>query len=384
MGDAYKNKILWVLLLCLVLMYQTKIYYRNTGQTEFRNFDLGYNSELTKINHKTYDREVNSCKTKYFDGEYVLCTKKEAGKEIVYKMINFNYIVNTNYLLNYTENIERNGWYDFEYTCLNQNIKSDKCKNIEGDKVCVFLHGSGESITADPTDTFYQYWGHIEKYTGYCKKRIFIHEETKNRGWDNIELQKSYCTVAQNATTIFSHSMGSLVLAAAIRNGCNIQNKTWYDLGGPFFGSKAALFLDDICSSSNSTYRYIADHGGYCIPGKNKTYMAYLSLRPNYGYINELYSFARPFITGSLCGVSSFGLNSKYSLFLYLLSTVVDYGEQNDGMVALSSCSIFGNSSSNPTDLFYTPLVNHADITCRNGDGFRLYSSPCTYFINKV
>lgn len=49
---------------------------------------------------------------------------------------------------------------------------------------------------------------------------------------------------------IFTHSMGTLILAAGIQNGiCSIDKDTvsWYDVMGPLRGSKASLFLKEIC-----------------------------------------------------------------------------------------------------------------------------------------
>jgi len=44
--------------------------------------------------------------------------------------------------------------------------------------------------------------------------------------------------------------MGTMILSAAIKNGvCSIDKDTvsWYDVMGPIHGSKAALFLKEIC-----------------------------------------------------------------------------------------------------------------------------------------
>ncbi len=101
-------------------------------------------------------------------------------------------------------------------------------------------------------------------YTPQCSERWFIREETKLRGWDNADLQKSFCdillmkhlpdkistdNVVKN-TIIFAHSMGNLILGAAIKNGvCSLEKETvsWYNVMGPVKGSKAAIVLKDIC-----------------------------------------------------------------------------------------------------------------------------------------
>merc|ERR1712124_225819 len=71
-----------------------------------------------------------------------------------------------------------------------------------------------------------------------------------------------------------------------------------------------------------------------------------------------------------MCGDSSFGLNSKYSLALQALSLAVEYGEDNDGMVAVSSCMLPGKRYTGKySDSFYIAKINHADGPCRNGNG---------------
>ena len=49
---------------------------------------------------------------------------------------------------------------------------------------------------------------------------------------------------------IYAHSMGNLILAAAIKNGvCSLDKESvsWYDLMGPLRGSPAANMLDTVC-----------------------------------------------------------------------------------------------------------------------------------------
>lgn len=281
---------------------------------------------------------------------------------------------------------------------------------LHNQKICIFLHGVGNSnyTSGPPTNSYVDYWGRVNDYTPQCSERYFIHEETKMRGWDNIELQKAYCKLAlidqpknnniiQNKI-LFVHSMGNLILAAAIKNGyCDIEAETtsWYDIQGPFMGSKAVVELQTICLFMHNGdwiyhfspwfIKWIATTGGYCVPNSNSTYPAYKTMQPDYIGLDKLKHYAVPFITGSVCGYSSFGLLSMYSLPLLTLSHYVNYSDYNDGMVPLQSCRIDEQTfSSNHNDLFYEAAVNHSDGTCRNGDSLWFASQqPCSYYINK-
>ncbi|KAL9654306.1 hypothetical protein ABK040_010337 [Willaertia magna] len=276
---------------------------------------------------------------------------------------------------------------------------------VTTNKTCIFLHGVGQWITdkGPPVHSFPEYWGNIDAFTPQCTERWFIREETKFRGWNNAELQQSYCSLSlvNNTGTvikdkiIFTHSMGTMILAAAIRNGvCSIDNNSvsWYDVQGPMRGSKAATMLLDICSrasswTSPSIYKIIAEEGGYCLGGNSTLpYPAYSTLAPDFPGVKELVNYVNPYLSGQMCGQSAYGLNSIYSVPLYLLSSVVGYGEPNDGMVPDSSCIVNSNANftTNFADLFYKVNVNHADGTCRNGDAYFGSSKPCSFYVNKV
>lgn len=306
-------------------------------------------------------------------------------------------------------------FYDYTLSCQQDWIRDDSvCSmvmqptNDEPTKTCIFLHGVGQADEdkGDPVSEFPGYWGDIHKYTPQCKERIFIREETKKRGWDSIELQESYCKIALSNQPegdrlirnkiLYVHSMGNLILAAAIKNRiCEIDlnTTTWYDIQGPFSGSKAASTLVEICLAVGSgwtkpvpaLYYYIASKGGYCVPGTNMTYQAYHTLDPTYPGLESLYPIAAKRISGFLCGDSAIGLYSIYSPLLEILSLFVQYGENNDGMVPISSCNP-GDADHNPDHRQpqYRGPVNHADGTCRNGDGrWGVDRKPCSYYAGR-
>lgn len=90
---------------------------------------------------------------------------------------------------------------------------------------------------------------------------------------------------------------------------------------------------------------------------------------------------------GEMCGIDAYGLNSWYSpLFVALSGFGTGLEKPNDGLVSLRSCRAnptqpFGGLA---TDLFYQTTSNHADVTCRNGNG--LWGDdrkPCNWFMNK-
>lgn len=319
------------------------------------------------------------------------------------------------------DNLKLFWFYSFEVSCQRDWIRdqsvcdmwrgtnaNDGADGDQATKTCIFLHGVGQSDEdkGDPVSSFPEYWGNVEDYTPQCKERVFIREETKKRGWDSRELQESYCRIALwgqpegdriiKNKILYVHSMGNLILAAAIKNGVcdlDILSTTWYDLQGPFRGSKAASTLVEICAAVGSgwtepvpaLYYYVASKGGYCIPGTNSTYEAYRTLDPSYPGLSDLYPVAARKISGFLCGDSAIGLYSMYSPLLEILSLIVQYGERSDGMVPLSSC--------NPNSVDHNPdhrqpqylgPVNHADGTCRNGDGrWGIDRKPCSYYAER-
>ena len=294
-------------------------------------------------------------------------------------------------------------------------LRGSKCQEnriLEAKKkICFFLHGAGQwpEDKGEPVNNFSPYWGPVAEYTPQCSERWFIREETKYRGWDNPDLQRSYCdllllnhlpnrkangTMVKDAV-IFAHSMGNLILAAAIKNGvCSIDQKSvsWYDIQGPIRGTHAIERLQEICSQKTSFTnpsftKFIAQKGGYCIgPDNPKPYPTYETLHPHYKGISDLEPIARKYIKGQMCGISSFGLNTYYSPALQLFSMLIDYKESNDGLVPFSSCVIDDNSkfSENYKDGFYKVAANHADGTCMNGDAWFGSAKPCSFYSGKI
>mmetsp|Transcript_1204 Transcript_1204/g.1833 ORF Transcript_1204/g.1833 Transcript_1204/m.1833 type:complete len:535 (+) Transcript_1204:34-1638(+) len=266
----------------------------------------------------------------------------------------------------------------------------------ETKKTCIFLHGVGEWTTGPTTNTFPDYWGNIEKYTTHCKEHKFIHQETKYRGWNDESLQKAYCELMLEGNEpgdrvvrnkiLYVHSMGNLIVPAAIRSGmCTIDKTTtaYYNVQGPYQGSIAANFIKKVCANNdtNPVYREIAKLGGYCIKDAEEAYPAYLTLAPDFPEIKGLKEIALQFQTGAMCGTSPLGLYTPYSV-LYLLSKIVNYTGDNDGMVPIGSCVAEGQKFEEDfSSDYYAAKCNHADGTCRSGDGWwNRGRAPCSWY----
>jgi len=132
--------------------------------------------------------------------------------------------------------------------------------------------------------------------------------------------------------------------------------------------------LEQVCSSQSwldDPLRDIAVLFHYCQndePGPAN--LAYVSLQTTNPALAGLDDVMAQYASGGMCGTSALGLVSEYSLGLEALSVLVDFGELNDGMVPLSSCSMANATySGEPSDNWYLAAINHADATGRDGNG---------------
>lgn len=89
-------------------------------------------------------------------------------------------------------------------------------------------------------------------------------------------------------TIIFTHSMGSLVFAAALRAGIcsmDVTTSTWYTISGPIAGTLAADAVEAMCLSSDrleEPLRLLAAKWHYCAsPQPGPANVAYLAMRPS-------------------------------------------------------------------------------------------------------
>jgi len=138
-------------------------------------------------------------------------------------------------------------------------------------------------------------------------------------------------------------------------------------------GSKAAPWVHNLCSNKTSSpvLRWLAEQLNYCDPDlPGQVYRGYETLRPDFPGIKDLRLVAQDHVTKAMCGTSAFGLTTVYSAALEALATEVGYGQDNDGMVAVDSCMLpFQTYEQHYTKHFYLAQINHADGTCRAGNG---------------
>ncbi|KAG2387795.1 hypothetical protein C9374_001389 [Naegleria lovaniensis] len=320
-------------------------------------------------------------------------------------------------------------WFEssIEACSLPYMADSTKCNYYNtpvGTKVCIFIHGAGGVKDQAPKyNSFKDYWGDIEQWTPQCSKRVFAVRNTRDVGWDDRNLQQYYCDLARkesgyNVTVngvpqlknviLFTHSQGGLVMSAALRNKlCAIDgySSSWYSISTPFQGSGVVAKLVKYCSAYSKgpfnplnkdyVFGYLAAKYGYCNQKTGLPYPGYMSLAPNFVakdgtttatlYTAQLSYTLKP--EGRMCGTSPIGIISKYSFILTLLSESTNIANPNDGMLEGSSCT--SQSTTAYTALFsskfYLANLNHADTSCRNGNGwFSRSKQPCLYFKGKM
>lgn len=280
-------------------------------------------------------------------------------------------------------------------------------------RTCVFLHGAGEHadlptiIDRNPALLNFGYWGNVYTYVkAHCDHQVYIRRDTYSRGWNNHALQKAFCNASTydqapsdrfyiRNKTLYAHSMGNDILAGAILNGfCDIDMRStrWYAASGPLVGTEVASWIEAVCAHGNVVERKAAEELGYC--EGNHAAPCYASLVLGYANMTRLRNIALRYLSGAMCGTSAYGLNSIYSIPLYTVAKLSGAPKPNDGMVSFASCSgALGNQTrkapflfkKNVTAKWYLTEVNHADATCRNGDGYWGSSrNPCTWYRTHV
>ncbi|XP_069105129.1 uncharacterized protein [Argopecten irradians] len=262
-------------------------------------------------------------------------------------------------------------------------------------RTCLFLHGTGETpptnvVRQDLTD----YWGKVKSYTFNCVSHKFLHYDSNSNGWSDDVVQQFFCDAAAvngtiRNTVLFSHSMGNLVIAAALHsNKCTFDQTSsqWFSSQGPWKGSVAANTISEICRTPRFYEKPIRDAlrwYGYCKPNENAELNAHATLKTNYVSpagvsFNDLQIIGRRYISGVICGTSSTGqLQSIFESFgLFVIQYYATLEHPNDGMVSFESCKLrtdvdFQDRSSSA---YYKGKFNHADGTCRNG------GCPCKWY----
>lgn len=273
--------------------------------------------------------------------------------------------------------------------------------------VCVFIHGAG--VEQGAAATVEQYWGLIRgRLISSCAALVFMNEDTLRRGWDDSGLQRSVCTLVLDAIAekgaplvIFSHSMGTLLLAGALQNGvCALPDAAaWYSVAAPWNGSKAAELLPAICAGGQSLssapamdhrpivgpmLRALARRERFCEGEGNGPSPGFASTRSSNAALGAIARWQAR-LNGTLCGDSAFGLWSSDSFGLQALADLSRFGQPNDGAVPTAGCHPpSAHVARSPDSRHFTAAVNHYDLACRHGDGSIPWSgddrNPCAWY----
>ena len=247
-------------------------------------------------------------------------------------------------------------------------------------RACVFLHGAGNPDSRPATASYNEYWGSVHDRTEGCARHYFLHEDTLRVGWEDAMLQRAVCALLDEAAqpptqqlVIFAHSMGNLVLAAALDSGlCTLPpSAAWYAIAAPWSGSKAADALATLCAAADAgPLRSLVRRQRFCEGEGSGPSPGYASLVTASNRRERVAARVQERINGSMCGDSAFGLWSVDSLELQALAEVAGFASPNDGAVAVSGCHPGDQPTARvPGATHFTAAVNHLDLTCRHGDG---------------
>ncbi|KAK3604099.1 hypothetical protein CHS0354_010404 [Potamilus streckersoni] len=255
-------------------------------------------------------------------------------------------------------------------------------------KSCVFVHGIGVDSDSSSEDIGRLYWSNVRAFTPQCSDHRFIKLDTLNNGWDSVKLHKKLCRDVSGHskvikdTVIFAHSMGNLVMAAALfKNICSFDAKSseWYAIQAPWKGTKFADKLNELCKMNRSTRGYIASEYlvqvlkevRYCTEDGNPV-PAFQSLSPKHiSSLNvsfqDLIQVGKMYVTGAVCGYSPWGMGKNWlqSSAMMFAQAFADLDSRNDGVVSEESCEIVGNFTNSYTSKFYRTKVNHIEGTFR-------------------
>ncbi|XP_033747796.1 uncharacterized protein LOC117332853 [Pecten maximus] len=280
-------------------------------------------------------------------------------------------------------------------TCNLKNRPKVKRDSGRSPKTCLFVHGAGNLASGNDVKSYMpDYWGEVKSHTTGCASHKFLVYNSRDNGWDKDQIQQHFCNVSSTNrtiknTVIFSHSMGNLVIAAALhRKKCTFDTNTsqWFSVQGPWTGSVVANTLSDICRKPTffqKLIRRILRGEGYCKPNEDAEFNVYTTLKTSYVSptgirFDDLVDEGRKYVSGVMCGTSSWGQGEDYtdSAALWILQKYSNLGNPNDGMVAFNSCKLqtvvpFKTKS---IHAYFKGKFNHADGTCRYG------GCPCKWY----
>lgn len=279
------------------------------------------------------------------------------------------------------------------------------CLQSAGSKPCLFLHGLGQSgprsgqlqqsnPPGSQTLSLPQYWANMaSELAGVCTAVTYNWQNTNDFGWNDATVQNHYYDAAlstvQAGGVVFAHSMANNILAGA----CMDQSKcgvSWYFVGGPIRGSKAADTQDQLQSI----------FGNGATGGTATLVRSFRGLRFGSTQREQLGRTARGRVKGVLCGTAGWGSGGLAGAALNAVKGIV-YGwwrctrtflgvctgwenVEADGLVGLDECERYGyqsggswlewyiggqaTSGSSSGNRFFKYDGNHQDMTGARGN----------------
>lgn len=273
-------------------------------------------------------------------------------------------------------------------------FKTLRCKNCKGGKkVCVFVHGyrrKGLKPGISEQTSFKEYWGSIQKHVPCCSSSTFLRLDTMRHAWMSRNLTSKVCEAAIRLTgsknpmsleniALIGHSMGNLIIAAAVLNNeCAIgPTSMWISLQGPFVGTETASVSKKLCASEGPARQALEALRlcPYTVAAESLQYITSRYMTPD---IRHWYAKAlnvhRKMATSCLCGVNTVGLLSPHSVMYGMLSSVTPHHTPSDGVVEIRSCKgLFTYDMFARTyykNRFYEASINHGDGRFLHGDGW--------------
>lgn len=285
---------------------------------------------------------------------------------------------------------------------------STDCGCTGGKKQCLFIHGFGSEDPGAATDT-HAYFGTIHEQLPCCSSIKFARLDTNDEPWYSDKLTTEVCETAVAMTgatnplaieniAVIAHSMGNLVMSAAIMNNkCGLAaNSKWISLAGPIYGSMISTTilraldalppatLEKWCENDPNTVLddpifSVLDSFSLCSTRASLRSIAFKGSVKSTPELDALFTKAgevfKSKISANMCGVSAIGLLSGDSAKMALQGTIAGHASSaNDGQVHFDSCRSTIEASRYSTKwsggAFYRASVNHLDITTRHGDGW--------------
>ncbi|KAG2508266.1 hypothetical protein JM18_008726 [Phytophthora kernoviae] len=285
-------------------------------------------------------------------------------------------------------------------------MEASTCECKSTPRPCIFFHGIGnKKEKAELQDKPCARMGSIGDHAPCCSTVKYAWLDTIDYSWTNDTIQEKLCGHALSMsessdlssatiddTIIVTHSMGGLVMSAALASGkCRFGPGTsWVAVSSPMTGSMTADYAQDVYNDELGTITVdMLDVIGQCPIAASRRSLLYEGEKYTSEELNTAYVAAqeayRGNVTAAMCSNNYVGVISVYQWMFILTGKIVHHKyPENDGLVEFQSCakgldsSLFGTSY---TDQFYIPELNHADTAFMTSDGwFKDSQKPFKWF----